>query len=85
MILAVMRHSPTSAYQADEAERSRQYTERLVQSSGKFVLLRKLLPKLKADGHRVLIFSQFTKVLDLTSDTPNPNPSPSPHPNPTQP
>ena len=41
-----------------------------MQSSGKFVLLRKLLPKLKADGHRVLIFSQFTKVLDLTSDTP---------------
>jgi chromodomain-helicase-DNA-binding protein 7 len=39
-----------------------------VQSSGKFVLLRKLLPKLKADGHRVLIFSQFTKVLDLMSD-----------------
>ena len=39
-----------------------------MQSSGKFVLLRKLLPKLKADGHRVLIFSQFTKVLDLMSD-----------------
>ena len=53
-----------------------------MQSSGKFVLLRKLLPKLKADGHRVLIFSQFTKVLDLMPDIPNPNPSPSPSPSP---
>ena len=43
-----------------------------MQSSGKFVLLRKLLPKLKADGHRVLIFSQFTKVLDRTPHTPSP-------------
>jgi superfamily II DNA or RNA helicase len=32
------------------------------------VLLDKLLPKLKAEGHRVLIFSQFTKVLDLLED-----------------
>ena len=38
------------------------YVERLVRSSGKMVLLDKLLPKLKAEGHRVLIFSQFTKV-----------------------
>ena len=44
------------------------YTERLVQSSGKFVLLDKLLPKLKSDDHRVLIFSQFTKVLDLMEE-----------------
>ena len=29
------------------------------------VLLDKLLPKLKREGHRVLIFSQFTKLLDL--------------------
>lgn len=37
----------------------------LVQSSGKMVLLHKLLSKLKAEGHRVLIFSQFTMMLDL--------------------
>ena len=37
----------------------------LVQSSGKMVLLHKLLGKLKAEGHRVLIFSQFTTMLDL--------------------
>lgn len=31
----------------------------LVESSGKLVLLDKLLPRLEDDGHRVLIFSQF--------------------------
>jgi chromodomain-helicase-DNA-binding protein 7 len=29
------------------------------------VLVSKLLPKLKADGHKVLIFSQFTIVLNI--------------------
>ena len=72
--------------QADESERSRQYTERLVQSSGKFVLLRKLLPKLKADGHRVLIFSQFTKVpTPILSPARSPNPNPNPNPSPITP
>lgn len=31
-------------------------------------LLDKLLPKLKADGHRVLIFSQFRIVLNIIED-----------------
>ena len=43
-------------------------TSRLVASSGKLVLLDKLLPKLKAQGHRVLLFSQFTMLLDLLED-----------------
>ena len=37
-------------------------------SSGKMVLLDKLLSKLKADGHRVLIFSQMVRLLDIISD-----------------
>jgi SNF2 family DNA or RNA helicase len=40
----------------------------LTGSSGKMVLISKLLPKLKKDGHKVLIFSQFTIVLDLLED-----------------
>jgi len=36
-------------------------------SSGKMVLLDKPLPKLRAEGHKVLIFSQFVKMLDLIS------------------
>jgi SNF2 family DNA or RNA helicase len=37
----------------------------MVQSSGKLVLLDKLLPKLKQNGHKVLVFSQMIKVLDI--------------------
>jgi len=40
----------------------------LIQASGKFVLLSKLLPRLQSRGHRVLIFSQFKKVLDILED-----------------
>ena len=40
----------------------------LVMNSGKMVLLDKLLGRLKADGHRVLIFSQMVRLLDIPSD-----------------
>ncbi|KAL0970047.1 hypothetical protein UPYG_G00236430 [Umbra pygmaea] len=40
----------------------------LVHSAGKLVLLDKLLPKLKAGGHKVLIFSQMVKVLGILED-----------------
>lgn len=35
----------------------------LVVNSGKMILLDKLLTRLKADGHRVLIFSQMVRML----------------------
>lgn len=38
---------------------------KLILDSGKFQELDRLLPKLKAEGHRVLIFSQFTMMLDI--------------------
>ena len=40
----------------------------LVSSSGKMLLLDKLLPHLQAQGHRVLLFSQFTMLLDLIEE-----------------
>ncbi|KAI5476979.1 ATP-dependent DNA helicase Hrp3 [Pseudohyphozyma bogoriensis] len=40
----------------------------LVMNSGKMVLLDKLLARLKADGHRVLVFSQMVRMLDILSD-----------------
>ncbi|ELA42339.1 uncharacterized protein VICG_00739, partial [Vittaforma corneae ATCC 50505] len=46
---------------------SDEYHRIMIQSSGKLVLLDKLLAKLK-DGHKVLIFSQMTKCLDLLAD-----------------
>ena len=42
--------------------------ELLTASSGKMVLVSKLLPKLKSQGKKVLIFSQFTIVLDILED-----------------
>jgi chromodomain-helicase-DNA-binding protein 1 len=40
----------------------------LVTSSGKMMLLDRLLTRLKADGHRVLIFSQMVRMLDIVGD-----------------
>ncbi|EMT65255.1 Chromodomain helicase hrp3 [Fusarium odoratissimum] len=40
----------------------------LIASSGKMMLLDQLLSKLNKDGHRVLIFSQMVKMLDILGD-----------------
>ncbi|ORX61446.1 hypothetical protein DM01DRAFT_1395195 [Hesseltinella vesiculosa] len=42
--------------------------ETLIQSSGKLVLIDKLLKKLIKGNHKVLIFSQFTSCLDILAD-----------------
>ncbi|ELQ75812.1 Chromodomain-helicase DNA-binding protein [Trachipleistophora hominis] len=55
------RETPTNELTVDE------YYKILIQSSGKLVLLDKLLAKLKGE-HKVLIFSQMTRCLDLLSD-----------------
>ncbi|PRP88099.1 helicase-like protein [Planoprotostelium fungivorum] len=39
--------------------------EEMIRSSGKLVVLDRLLTRLKKEGHRVLIFSQMTRVLDI--------------------
>ena len=39
--------------------------EELIEHSGKLKVLDKLLHKLKAENHRVLVFSLFTRVLDI--------------------
>ena len=40
----------------------------LIASSGKMMLLDQLLSKMKRDGHRVLIFSQMVRMLDIIGD-----------------
>ncbi|KAK9459806.1 SNF2 family N-terminal domain-containing protein [Lipomyces oligophaga] len=40
----------------------------IIMNSGKMVLLDKLLGRLRRDGHRVLIFSQMVKMLDILGD-----------------
>ncbi|KAL4205146.1 hypothetical protein AMTRI_Chr01g113140 [Amborella trichopoda] len=39
--------------------------EEIVRASGKFELLDRLLPKLQKTGHRVLLFSQMTRLMDI--------------------
>ncbi|XP_009868467.1 PREDICTED: chromodomain-helicase-DNA-binding protein 8-like, partial [Apaloderma vittatum] len=44
------------------------HLQAMVRSAGKLVLIDKLLPKLKAGGHKVLIFSQMVRCLDILED-----------------
>lgn len=42
--------------------------ETMIFDSGKMVVLDKLLFNLKSEGHRVLIYSQMTRVIDLLEE-----------------
>ncbi|KAI0177130.1 SNF2 super family protein [Pestalotiopsis sp. NC0098] len=50
------------------SERREDQIKGLITSSGKMMLLDQLLTKLRKDNHRVLIFSQMVKVLDILGD-----------------
>jgi chromodomain-helicase-DNA-binding protein 1 len=50
------------------SERRDDQLKGLIASSGKMMLLDRLLTKLKRDNHRVLIFSQMVKMLDILGD-----------------
>ncbi|RHZ12957.1 hypothetical protein DYB26_003199 [Aphanomyces astaci] len=58
-------HNLCVEYAHQPEMRSLQLTSDKLLDSGKFDLLRELLPRLKREHHRVLIFSQWTKMLDL--------------------
>ncbi|KAL3843998.1 hypothetical protein ACJIZ3_001401 [Penstemon smallii] len=51
-----------------EPEDSNEFNNQLLESSGKLHLLDKMMVKLKEQGHRVLIYSQFQHMLDLLED-----------------
>ncbi|CAG6018115.1 lymphoid-specific helicase [Menidia menidia] len=55
-------------YPLDPATQEFKIDEQLVQNSGKFLILDRLLPALKKRGHKVLIFSQMTSILDILTD-----------------
>ncbi|XP_059410705.1 SWI/SNF-related matrix-associated actin-dependent regulator of chromatin subfamily A member 5 [Carassius carassius] len=69
-VLMQLRKCCNHPYLFDGAEPGPPYTTdlHLVVNSGKMVVLDKLLPKLKEQGSRVLIFSQMTRVLDILED-----------------
>uniref|UniRef100_A0A665TP74 Proliferation-associated SNF2-like protein n=1 Tax=Echeneis naucrates TaxID=173247 RepID=A0A665TP74_ECHNA len=55
-------------YPLDPVTQEFKIDEQLVQSSGKLLILDRLLPALKERGHKVLIFSQMTSILDILMD-----------------
>ncbi|KZS21056.1 Chromatin-remodeling complex ATPase chain Iswi [Daphnia magna] len=69
-ILMQLRKCCNHPYLFDGAEPGPPYTtdEHIVYNCGKMVILDKLLPKLKVQGSRVLIFSQMTRMLDILED-----------------
>lgn len=50
------------------SERREDILKALITNSGKMMLLDQLLTKLRQDNHRVLIFSQMVKMLDILGD-----------------
>lgn len=59
---------PVAAEEAPLGPHGNYDTQALIKASGKLVLLSKMLKQLKEQGHRVLIFSQMTKMLDILED-----------------
>uniref|UniRef100_A0A915KAL9 Uncharacterized protein n=1 Tax=Romanomermis culicivorax TaxID=13658 RepID=A0A915KAL9_ROMCU len=52
----------------EKIEEDQLYYQGMVQSSGKLVLIDKLLPRLRSSGHKVLVFSQMVRCLDILED-----------------
>ncbi|XP_069039199.1 chromodomain-helicase-DNA-binding protein 4 isoform X1 [Lepisosteus oculatus] len=59
---------PVAAMEAPKMPNGMYDGSALTKAAGKLLLLQKMLKKLKEGGHRVLIFSQMTKMLDLLED-----------------
>lgn len=69
-VLMQLRKVCNHPYLFDGAEAGPPYSDgpHLWENAGKLTLLNKLLPKLRAQGSRVLIFSQMTRMLDILED-----------------
>uniref|UniRef100_A0A8C8K1V5 DNA helicase n=1 Tax=Oncorhynchus tshawytscha TaxID=74940 RepID=A0A8C8K1V5_ONCTS len=59
---------PVAAMEAPKMPNGMYDGSALTKSAGKLTLMQKMMRKLKDGGHRVLIFSQMTKMLDLLED-----------------
>jgi ATP-dependent DNA helicase len=68
MQLRLVCNSPHNFYNPWSADSNLPVDETLVTSSGKMLLLDRLLPSLFERGHKVLIFSQFKTQLDILED-----------------
>ncbi|XP_076016186.1 chromodomain-helicase-DNA-binding protein 3 isoform X5 [Genypterus blacodes] len=59
---------PVASMEAQKTTSGAYEGSALTKASGKLTLMQKMLRKLKEQGHRVLVFSQMTKMLDLLED-----------------
>ncbi|KAM0562348.1 hypothetical protein ACHAPJ_002037 [Fusarium lateritium] len=66
--LRLVCNSPHNFYNPWNASTDLPVDDSIVTSSGKMLLLDRLLPRLFKDGSKVLIFSQFTTQLDILED-----------------
>ncbi|KAM5141238.1 lymphoid-specific helicase [Mantella aurantiaca] len=55
-------------YPLDPVTQEFKVDKELIKSSGKFLILDRMLPEMKKRGHKVLIFSQMTMMLDIIMD-----------------
>jgi len=67
-LMMQLRKCANHPYLFPDADQGSQDPEAIVTSSGKMVLLDRLLQKLKDKNHRVVLFSQFTSMLDLIEE-----------------
>lgn len=69
-IVMQLRKCCNHPYLFEGAEPGPPYTtdEHLITTSGKMIILDKILSKMKEEGSRVLIFSQMSRVLDILED-----------------
>lgn len=61
-------NSPQMFYWPWAEEKGERPDETIITDSGKMMLLERLVPALIERGHKILIFSQFKKMLDIIED-----------------
>ncbi|XP_031835828.1 chromodomain-helicase-DNA-binding protein 1 isoform X4 [Nomia melanderi] len=58
----------TKPTENERKDNNEDYLQQIIRGSGKLVLLDKLLVRLRETGHRVLIFSQMVRMLDILGE-----------------
>ncbi|RLU23404.1 hypothetical protein DMN91_003608 [Ooceraea biroi] len=58
----------TKPIEGEKEKSNEDYLQQVIRGSGKLVLLDKLLVRLRDTGHRVLIFSQMVRMLDILGE-----------------
>lgn len=58
----------TKPNESEKRDSNEDYLQQVIRGSGKLVLLDKLLVRLREKGHRVLIFSQMVRMLDIIGE-----------------